>query len=169
MTEKAQLHIFKSWLNKYRALVFKVVRAYASSSTDQDDLFQEISIQVWRSIPSFLRESSESTWIYRIALNTAIKWIKKEKKHNYTEGIDKLQPVLQDMNKPPDDRLDWLYEEIHRLNEIDRSVALLMLDDFSYKEMASILGITETNVGVKINRIKKHLISQSKKMNDHGI
>jgi len=65
--------------------------------------------------------------------------------------------------------LTWLYEEIYKLDEIDRSITLLLLDGFSYKEMASILGITESNVGVKINRIKKQLISKSKKYDHHGI
>ena len=69
----------------------------------------------------------------------------------------------------PDERLTWLYEEIYRLDEIDRSVTLLLLDGFSYKEMASILGISESNVGVKINRIKKQLITKSKKYDHHGI
>jgi RNA polymerase sigma-70 factor (ECF subfamily) len=77
--------------------------------------------------------------------------------------------VLQESRVPMDERLAWLYEEIYKLDEIDRSVTLLMLDNFSYKEMADILGISESNVGVKINRIKKHLISKSKKYNHHGI
>jgi RNA polymerase sigma-70 factor (ECF subfamily) len=68
-----------------------------------------------------------------------------------------------------DDRLEWLYEEIQKLDEIDRSITLLLLDNFSYKEMANILGITESNVGVKINRIKKHFISKSRKHDLHGI
>lgn len=76
---------------------------------------------------------------------------------------------MVESNVQVDDRLGWLYDEISRLNEIDRSVALLMLDDFSYKEIATVLGITESNVGVKINRIKKHLIEKSKKYDNHGI
>jgi RNA polymerase sigma-70 factor (ECF subfamily) len=76
---------------------------------------------------------------------------------------------VTESNVQVNDRLEWLYDEIARLNEIDRSVALLMLDDFSYKEIAAVLGITESNVGVKINRIKKHLIEKSKKYDNHGI
>lgn len=76
---------------------------------------------------------------------------------------------MTESNVQVNDRLEWLYDEIARLNEIDRSVALLMLDDFSYKEIAAVLGITESNVGVKINRIKKHLIEKSKKYDNHGI
>ena len=169
MTEDKQQHIFENWLDSHKALLFKVVRAYAITGMDQDDLFQEITIQVWHSIPRFRQESSVTTWLYRISLNTAIKWIRKERKHSHSEPIDNVQHILQERKIQIDERLDWLYEEIYRLDEIDRSVALLLLDNFSYKEMAGILGITESNVGVKINRIKKHLISKSKKYDHHGI
>jgi len=163
LTEKEQQHIFEQWLSQHKALVFKVVRAYAFTAMDQDDLFQEISIQVWRSVTAFRQESSVTTWLYRIALNTAIKWVRKERKHQQDGNLEEVEHVLQENKMPVDERLVWLYEEISRLDEIDRSVTLLMLDNFSYKEMADILGITESNVGVKINRIKKHLISKSKK------
>lgn len=163
MTETEQKHIFENWLGQYKALIFKVVRAYALTAMDQEDLFQEITLQLWRSIPSFRHESSSTTWIYRIALNTGIKWVRKERKHSQAETLDTVEHILQENKLPVDERLVWLYEEIHQLNEIDRSLALLLLDDFSYKEMAVILGITESNVGVKINRIKKHLISKLKK------
>jgi RNA polymerase sigma-70 factor (ECF subfamily) len=109
-----------------------------------------------------------STWIYRISLNTAIKWIRKEQKHYHAEPIENVEFVLMDSGIKADERLTWLYEEIHQLDEIDRSLILLLLDGFSYKEMAGILGITESNVGVKINRIKKHLITKSKN-NHYGI
>jgi len=136
---------------------------------DRDDLFQEISIQVWHSIRTFRQESAVTTWLYRISLNTAIKWIKKERKNYSAESIDNAQHILQDNSIHMDDRLTWLYEEIYKLDEIDRSITLLLMDNFSYKEMAAILGITESNVGVKINRLKKHLISKSKKYDHHGI
>jgi RNA polymerase sigma-70 factor, ECF subfamily len=162
VTEKEQELIFENWLHQYKALVFKVVRAYAATAMDRDDLFQDITIQVWHSIPSFRHESSVTTWIYRIALNTAIKWVRKERKHSQAETLDSVQHVLQENRKQVDERLEWLYEEIHKLDEIDRSITLLLLDNFSYKEMATIIGITETNIGVRINRIKKHLITKSK-------
>jgi RNA polymerase sigma-70 factor, ECF subfamily len=169
VTEVEQKHILEEWLNLHRGLIIKIVRAYASNSMDQDDLFQEIIIQVWHSIPSFRQEASVTTWLYRISLNTAIKWIKKERKHHQAETLDHAQNILQERGYQIDDRLIWLYEEIHKLDEIDRSVALLLLDDFSYKEIAGMLGITESNVGVKINRIKKYLITKSKKYDHHGI
>jgi RNA polymerase sigma-70 factor (ECF subfamily) len=137
---------------------------------DQDDLFQEISIQVWRSIPAFRNESAVTTWIYRIALNTAISWVTKERKYRKANGaFDNMPDVLSFPHKPVEEQLTWLYKAIHALDEIDRSLALLLLDGFSYKEMAAILGISVSNVGVKINRIKKQLIVQSKKISDHGI
>ncbi len=169
MTEKKQQHIFKDWLDQHKALLFKVVRAYAFTTMDQDDLFQEITIQVWHSIPTFRQHSAVTTWLYRISLNTAIKWGRKERKKHQAETLDNVRHILQESSIHIDERLIWLYEEIYSLDEIDRSIALLLLDDYSYKEMAGILGITESNVGVKINRIKKYLISKSKKYDHHGI
>jgi RNA polymerase sigma-70 factor (ECF subfamily) len=168
VTEQEQKHIFGEWLHQYKALLFKIVRAYAPDAMDQDDLFQEIIIQLWRSIPSFKGACAVTTWLYRIALNTAIKWVGKERKHNQADSIEDVQHILQENKIQIDERLTWLYEEIHKLDEIDRSLALLLLDGFSYKEMAVMLGITESNVGVKINRIKKQLIIKSKQY-DHGI
>ena len=163
MTKNEQKQIFEGWLHQYKALIFKVVKAYSLSPMDQNDLFQEITIQLWHSIPTFRQESSVSTWIYRISLNTAIKWVRKEQKHSRAEPIENVEFVLEDSGIKVDERLAWLYEEIHQLDEIDRSLILLLLDGFSYKEMSGILGITESNVGVKINRIKKYLITKSKK------
>lgn len=169
MTENEQQYIFQQWLSQHKALLFKVVRAYAVTAMDQDDLFQEITIQVWHSIPAFRQEAAVTTWLYRIALNTAIKWVRKERKQSTAESLDKAEHLLQENKAQIDERLAWLYEEIYKLDEIDRSIALLLLDDFSYKEMAAILGITESNVGVRINRIKKQLIARSKNIHHHGI
>jgi RNA polymerase sigma-70 factor, ECF subfamily len=169
VTDKEHEHIFEGWLKHYKGLIFKVVRAYAFTTMDQDDLFQEIIIQVWRSVPTFRQTSSVITWIYRISLNTAIKWVRKERKHSHVETLDHAGHLLQESGLKIDERLTWLYEEIYKLDEIDRSITLLLLDNFSYKEMADILGISESNVGVKINRIKKYLISKSKKYDHHGI
>jgi RNA polymerase sigma-70 factor, ECF subfamily len=169
VTSIEQEQIFKTWLDQYKGLVFKIVRAYAFTVSDQDDLFQEIALQIWGSVPSFQRASSVSTWVYRVAINTAIKWVKKEQKH---QGTKELSPVLclqTESSAVFDDRLDWLYQEIHKLDKIDRSLSLLLLDGLSYKEMSDILGITESNVGVKINRIKKQLIAKSVKYTSYGI
>jgi RNA polymerase sigma-70 factor (ECF subfamily) len=169
VTEVEQRQTFETWLKQHKGLVFKVVRAYAFTAMDMDDLFQEITIQVWGSVPAFREQSSVTTWIYRISLNTAMKWLRRERKHSRNEAIDDVPQVLLEIRGQTDERLTWLYEEIYKLDEVDRSIALLMLDGFAYKDMAEILGITESNVGVKINRIKKHLITKSKKYDSHGI
>lgn len=164
MTEEKQQQILHDWLKRHKGLFFKVIRAYAHHEDDRNDLFQEISVQVWRSIPNFRGESAESTWIYRIALNTAIRWRSREKKHY--EGRQSMEsvPILETQPAHKDERLTWLYERISTLGEIDKSLCLLLLDGFSYKEMSGILGISESNVAVKIHRIKKYLQEQSEKM-----
>ncbi|MEO6406934.1 MAG: sigma-70 family RNA polymerase sigma factor [Ferruginibacter sp.] len=169
MTEKEQKQIFNEWLHNYTGVAFKIVRVYAITPMDRDDLFQEINIQLWHSIPAFRNASAVSTWVYRVALNTAIKWVTKERKHNQSESLDNEKQVLYENNTGTDDRLAWLYEEIYKLEKTDRSIALLLLDNFSYKEMAAIIGISESNIGVRINRIKKHLITKSIKNEHHGI
>ena len=164
MKESEQRKIFDEWLANYRALLFKVIRAYAVHQENQDDLFQDICLQVFRSIPNFKGKSAVSTWIYRIALNTAIKWSTKERKHlDGHQVIEQVGHVLKE-NEEADDRVAWLYQQIHRLNEVDRSLSLLLLEGYSYKEMADMLGISESNIGVKLHRIKKHLISNSKRL-----
>lgn len=163
MTAFEQQDIFKQWLDKYKALLFKIVRAYAFTNDDRDDLFQEISLQVWRSVPNFRGESAVTTWMYRIALNTALRWKSKEKKA-ITQDHDLDHPMVVLKSEPTvnDERIDWLYEQIGKLNEVDRSLCLMLLDDFSYKEMADLLGISQSNVAVKIHRIKKYLTEQSR-------
>ncbi|MEQ8925756.1 MAG: RNA polymerase sigma factor [Fulvivirga sp.] len=165
-----QQETFNSWIKDYRALLFKVVRAYTLNNDDANDLFQEMAIQAWKSIPNFRGEAAVSTWLYRIALNTAIRWSKKEKKHSYgKQDIDKSAHLLEYKPDHQDERLDWLYYQIAQMNEIDKSLALLLLDGYSYKEMAEMVGISESNVGVKIYRIKNHLVERSKTYENHGV
>lgn len=164
MTESQQQQIFEQWLSEHKGIFFKVIRSYSSVQEDQEDLFQEIAVNVWKSVPSFRNNCAVSTWIYRIALNRAIKWSLKTKKQQEQEADPDSIKVLQPVEEKPDERLLWLYNQIHQLDEVDRSLCLLLLDGFSYKEMASIVGISENYVGVKINRIKKHLTEQSKMM-----
>ncbi len=170
MKEVVRKEIFHSWLQSYQGILYKIIRAYSSSPMDQDDLFQEIALQLWRSIPSFRSEAKASTWIYRVALNTAIAWQGKEKKHGKQESIDKVEHrIYYAASENTDERLEWLYQEIAMLNKVDRSIALLLLDGFSYQEMSELIGITENNLAVKIHRIKKHLILKSEKYERHGV
>jgi RNA polymerase sigma-70 factor (ECF subfamily) len=133
VTEQEQQQIFQEWIGHYKTLLFKVVRTYAFTSIDREDLFQEIAIQVWHSIRTFKSDAAVTTWLYRIALNTSFKWVRKEHKHQKgIEGLDNVEHILLENKLFIDDRLVWLYEEISRLDEIDRSITLLLLDGLSY-------------------------------------
>jgi RNA polymerase sigma-70 factor, ECF subfamily len=163
MHDNQRDRIFNEWLASHKGILFKVVHAYAFEHADRQDLFQEIAIQVWRSVDAFRGESSVPTWMYRVALNTAIAWTRREHRHQRgkepLEGAESL--LTTESSAKPDPRLEWLYQQIAQLKDVDRSVALLLLDGFSYKEMASITGLTESNIGVKINRIKSALARKS--------
>ena len=163
MGQTEQQQVFDGWLRNHQGLFFKVVRAYAFTPPDQEDLFQEIATQIWRSIPGFRGDAAVTTWIYRVALNAAIAWTQKERRHRAgKQGLDGVEHAFLQASPATDPRIEWLYEQIRQLNEIDRSLTLLLLDGFSYKEMAAMLGITENYVGVKINRIKAHLTGKSR-------
>ncbi len=155
--------IFGEWLAVHKGILFKVVRAYAFEHADREDLFQEIVIQVWRSVDSFRGDSSVPTWIYRVALNTAIAWTRKERRRQQgKQPFEVVEGLLTTASSDgPDPRVEWLYHQIAQFKDVDRSVALLLLDGFSYKEIAAIVGLTESNVGVKINRIKPALVGKS--------
>jgi len=157
---KAQRNVFGEWMEAHQAILFKVSRAYGATHADREDLFQEIALQVWNSIPAFRGDAAASTWIYRVALNTALAWKRKERKHG--QGREDLEAatglLLSAAGRDP--RLEWIYQRISELDVVSRSLALLMLDGFSYRDMSQILGLSESNVGVKINRIKAAMAAQ---------
>jgi RNA polymerase sigma-70 factor, ECF subfamily len=159
MHDSERERIFGEWLAGHKGILFKVVHAYAFEHADRQDLFQEITIQVWRSVDAFRGDSSVPTWMYRVALNTAMAWTRRMGRHQRgKESFDVAEGLLTTASSEGrDPRVEWLYHQIAQLKDVDRSVALLLLDGFSYKKIASIVGLTETNVGVKINRIKSAL------------
>jgi RNA polymerase sigma-70 factor, ECF subfamily len=167
MLKAKRNQVFEEWMESHKAILFKVARAYGATHADREDLFQQIAVQVWNSIEAFRGEAKVTTWIYRVALNTALAWNRKERKHGW--GRQDLEAATGLLVSPAsrDPRLEWIYERIAELDEVSRSLALLMLDGFSYRDMSQILGLSESNVGVKINRIKATLIAQlAKDSND---
>ena len=163
MSDK-QEKLFKQWLGEHNNLIFRLVKAYASSPQDRDDLFQQILLQLWSSIPGFQGNAGHKTWIYRVALNTALVWrrgqIRKRKRHrkliiDFNEASDVQQCSSQTTRDTQ--ILDQLYGAIRQLPKIDSSIVLMYLDGVSYDEMAEILGISRSNVGVRLNRAKKKL------------
>ena len=158
MLDSERDRIFADWLASHKGILFKVVHAYAFEHADRQDLFQEIVIQIWHSVDAFRGDSSVPTWMYRVALNTAIAWTRKENRHQRgKQPLEIVEGLLTTSSEARDPRVEWLYQQIAQLKDVDRSVALLLLDGFSYKEIAAIVGITESNVGVKISRIKSAL------------
>jgi RNA polymerase sigma-70 factor, ECF subfamily len=118
---------------------------------------QEIALQVWNSVEAYRGDAAVTTWIYQVALNTALASNRRHRKHE--RGRQDLEAASAVLTAPGgrDPRLEWIYQRIAELDDVSRSLALLMLDGFSYREMSQILGLTESNVGVRINRIKAAL------------
>jgi len=169
MTDAERNRIFEEWIEAHKAILFKVARAYGSTHADREDLFQEIALQVWHSVPAFRGDSAVTTWIYRVALNTALAWSRKERKHG--RGRQDFDAATALLVAPPgrDPRIEWIYRQIAELDEVNRSLALLMLDGFSYRDMSQILGLGESNVGVRINRIKAALAARLGKERNDGL
>jgi len=150
---------FLEVLGRHEQIINKVIRIYGVNSEDRRDLFQEIVYQLWRSFGLFKGESSMSTWLYKIALNTAITSLRKTKKvPHHTELDDHYIDVSASSDTTErTEQVQQLYAAIRRLSEVDRALVMLYLEELSYKEIAEILGLTEDNVGVKLNRIKTKL------------
>ena len=167
MAEEDQKSLFMNWLSDHGAVVVKVARAYTFTSEDCQDLAQEILLQAWRSLPTFTGQAQAATWFYRVALNTAMNWNRKDKpRRSRQKRLVELQAISTD--SPEDgqlqhrDTVEQLYKAINQLPKTDAALVLLYLDELSYREMADVLGISESNVGVKLNRAKKALAEQMK-------
>jgi RNA polymerase sigma-70 factor, ECF subfamily len=160
MPDEERNRIFEDWTRAHEAILVKVARAYGATYADSEDLFQEIAVQVWRSVDAFRGDCAVATWIYRVALNTAFAWTRKQLKHERGRRDFEAQAALLVAPPHQDARLDWIYRRIAELGDADRSLALLMLDGFSYREMSQVLGLSESHVGVKINRLKAALAAR---------
>lgn len=150
---------FVSLLEEHQNILHKICRLYTQSEAEHKDLFQEISIQLWRSFDRFEGKSKFSTWMYRVGLNTAITLYRKDKKRVDAYPInDEINRIEIDPYDPVvDEQLKWLYEKIEEFSKIDKALILLYLEDKRYDEIAETLGITAVNARVKMNRIKQQL------------
>lgn len=154
MTWPEQQRLFTEWIEAYDGILWKAARAFASGP-DQDDLHQELLLAVWKAIPFFREQSSASTFIYRVAHNHALTWIRKRRPAAVSIEDAAVPPHASPMDAGS--RVEELYEHIRSLAPVDRTLILLYLDERSYREIAAVLGLTESNVGVRINRVKKQL------------
>jgi RNA polymerase sigma-70 factor (ECF subfamily) len=154
---------FISVINDNRNLIYKICYSYCCNVENRKDLEQEILIQLWKSFKKFDGRVKISTWIYRIALNTAISFYRNDRIRNGTKvPIDASIISLSNPEYDPelDQNISTLYHFIEKLDGLDKALILLYLDDNKYKDIADILGISETNVATKISRIKKSLKEQ---------
>jgi RNA polymerase sigma-70 factor, ECF subfamily len=147
---------FVQTINQNQGILHKVCRIYCNNAIEREDLFQEIVLQLWKAFPSFRNESKISTWMYRIALNTAISGLRKKKIQTTT--LESISFQLEDKHEISiEDNLQQLYKAIEYLSDVEKSIVLLYLEDKPYEEIAEITGITANYVAVKMNRIKEKL------------
>jgi len=156
LVKEIQQKEFLQLITRHQGIVRKVSRLYCDNPEDRKDLFQEILLQLWKSFDSFRKDSSFATWMYRVSLNTAI---------TYLRGNSREKALVRDMPggealenfSEEDERKEMLFDAIGQLSLADKSIIILYLDNYKYEEIADILGISVSNTGVKINRIKKKL------------
>ncbi|MEM7370057.1 MAG: sigma-70 family RNA polymerase sigma factor [Bacteroidota bacterium] len=159
---------FVQVIQENEGIIFKVANIYAREGEDQKDLYQEIVYQLWRSFKSFQGKSKISTWIYRVALNTAIRHMNQlRKKASYVSMNSDLMDLYEEQDAETEERMTMLYEQIKQLNVVERGIILLHLEGKSYQEIGSITGFTPSNVGTRLSRIRNKLSAQIKNMN-HG-
>ena len=150
---------FIELINNNRALIFKVCNLYCSHPESRRDLFQEVVLQLWKSFPGFRKEAANSTWIYRVALNTAISNFRKELKRPEKQPLTLLEFEIPDISNATEkeEGRSMLNQAIAKLTEIEKAVIMLYLDEKTYDEISEIIGISNSNVGVRLNRIKNKL------------
>jgi RNA polymerase sigma-70 factor (ECF subfamily) len=147
---------FVALIHDYQKIIYKVCGLYRDSKEDREDLFQEIVYQLWKSYPGFKGQSKVSSWIYRISLNTAIAIYRKPKM-----SVDYYHELPEDIHvadeKKVSENEERLFSSLRKLNDSEKAIISLYLEDFSYQEIAEITGLSESNVGVRLNRIKTKL------------
>ena len=153
-------HAFTQLIQENKRIIFKICNSYCPKKEERDDLAQEIVYELWKSYHHFNPDFKFTTWMYRIALNVAISFYRKEKKSGHVFSLEENLLELKDESEPSsetENNFSLMHRFIAELKEIDRSIVILYLDNKSYKEIAEIIGLTETNVATRISRIKEIL------------
>ena len=155
---------FISLLNEHQRIIHKVCNLYMDAHADREDLFQEITLQAWKAYGNFRGDAKFSTWLYRVALNTAITFFRKEKRQPdifSTETVPDFNAT--DDYDPIEEQVKAMYAAIGELSKIDKAIVMLYLEDYSYNDIGDMMGITANNVAVKMNRIKTKLKESTQK------
>jgi len=154
---------FVTLVQEHQNLIHKICRLYTNSDAEHKDLFQEITIQLWKAYPKFRGDAKFSTWMYRVGINTAISLYRKSKSRIQSFSFDDVSykiPHNETYDDTQDQQLKSIYAALNHLNDIDKAVIFLYLEDKNYKEISEAIGISEVNARVKMNRIKKKLKTQ---------
>ena len=152
---------FTQIVKEHEGVIYKITSIYTDTHEDKKDLYQEIVYQLWKAYDSYRGEAKISTWMYRVALNTAITRFKKEKKRGIQIPMDSLvKRKTEPYDEVFEERLQLVYSHIKRLNELEKGLMLLLLEGKKYEEIALITGLSPTNVGTRISRIKQKLKTQ---------
>ncbi|MGH8094950.1 MAG: RNA polymerase sigma factor [Chthoniobacterales bacterium] len=173
MTAVADKEVFLRLLEQHAGIIRKFAFGYTSTFADREDLTQEIVLQLWRAYPRYSRGRPFSTWMYRIALNVAISFLRRHT-HPVRQTLSLEESKIEAVDETardmvPDDRLSVLRQVIESLAPLDRGLMLLYLEDRSYREIAEVLGITETNVATKLNRLKQRVREEMVKLNRQNL
>ena len=167
MNPSSDEHKFLELVNENRNKILRICRVYSWNSADQDDLYQEILFQIWRGLSGLKEKQFANTWLYRVAINTAISFVRKRSSGGrvvHFEHADLTHAIesRQTTEENPGDRIASLYTAIYKLNPIEKALVTLFLEDFTYEQIAEATGITANNVGVMLHRAKKKLFGLMK-------
>ena len=153
--------LFATVYRDHAGLMIKTARAFTHSDSDRDDLFQEILVSVWQALPQFQGHAKLSTYVYRVAHSCALNW--KRSRQRYQSKLDRFALETPELPAAPEqrERLTWLYARIRELPPVDRTLILLYLDKLPYGEIAEVTGLSESNIGVRLHRLKQQLAAAS--------
>lgn len=150
---------FIELINQHKGILHKICNIYFNPDPNKEDYYQEMLIRLWKSYPCYKNQSKFSTWLYRVALNTAIDIIRKQNLQPKHTELSKVEYNIPETEyNIESDKKEVLYQAINHLSDVEKAIIFLYLEDYNYKETAEIIGISESNTGVKINRIKNQLI-----------
>lgn len=152
--------VFSQMIKDHEGIIYKITRVYCDTQEDQMDLYQDIVYQLWKGFDSFKGNSKRSTWMYRVALNTAFTFLRKEKKRGAKVSTEHIQLTYEIKDSLLEERLTIMYAQIKKLKEIDRGIILLLLEGKKYEEIALVTGFTRSNIATRISRIKEKLRTQ---------
>lgn len=152
---------FVNLIHENQGLIYKITSIYAKEKAEQDDLYQEIVYQTWKSFDHFKKASKPSTWLYRVGMNTAITHLNKSKKQLNTLPFEQITLQFSEpQDSEKEERIQMLYAQIRKLNLLDRGIIFLFLEEKTYEEIAEISGISVSNVGTRMSRIRRKLKSE---------